>query len=124
MTENETKTCPYCGETILAIAKKCRYCGEWLDEPKPSVVQKTPDAPSEPEEVEYVDDEEEDESLPLGVNIVFYVIAFIAGLGISALIMEIIFSGSIMKPHSVALAVAIAYGVHSFLEKLYFTFHG
>lgn len=27
----ETKTCPYCGEEILATAKKCKHCGEWLD---------------------------------------------------------------------------------------------
>lgn len=24
--------CPYCGEQILATAKKCKHCGEWLDE--------------------------------------------------------------------------------------------
>lgn len=27
----DTKTCPYCGESILSVAKKCKYCGEWLD---------------------------------------------------------------------------------------------
>ena len=30
METKETKICPYCGEEILAIAKKCRFCGEWL----------------------------------------------------------------------------------------------
>ncbi len=28
----ETKRCPYCGEEILAVAKKCKHCGEWLDD--------------------------------------------------------------------------------------------
>ena len=28
----ETKRCPYCGEEILATAKKCKHCGEWQEE--------------------------------------------------------------------------------------------
>lgn len=28
----ETKKCPYCGEEILAVAKKCKFCKKWLNE--------------------------------------------------------------------------------------------
>jgi len=27
----ETTNCPFCGEEILAVAKRCKHCGEWLD---------------------------------------------------------------------------------------------
>ena len=37
----ETKRCPYCGEEILAIAKKCKHCGEWLEEKAEQKKEKT-----------------------------------------------------------------------------------
>ncbi len=28
----DTKQCPFCGETIKAKAQKCKFCGKWLNE--------------------------------------------------------------------------------------------
>jgi len=42
-----TKECPYCGESINIMAKKCKHCGEWLEEkealPSSQSVQLTAD---------------------------------------------------------------------------------
>lgn len=42
MENKEIKQCPYCGEDILAVAKKCKHCGEWLTEEEPTPVKMIP----------------------------------------------------------------------------------
>ncbi|MCM1142175.1 MAG: zinc ribbon domain-containing protein [Muribaculum sp.] len=37
-SSSDRKLCPYCGEEIMAAAKKCRYCGEWLYENKQQAI--------------------------------------------------------------------------------------
>lgn len=31
---SETKNCPFCGEQVLAQAKKCKFCKNWLNDQK------------------------------------------------------------------------------------------
>ena len=53
MKTRDTRNCPYCGEEILAVAKKCKHCGEWLpkdEEPKEAQEEVQPEqTPVEPE---------------------------------------------------------------------------
>jgi len=37
--EQATKRCPFCGEEILAVAKKCKHCKSYLD---PSIAPRAP----------------------------------------------------------------------------------
>jgi hypothetical protein len=42
-----TKSCPYCGEQILAVAVKCKHCGSYVGEKAAKPRQPSGDAPSQ-----------------------------------------------------------------------------
>ena len=67
----EKKRCPYCGEEILVIAKKCKHCGEWLDKEEntantPSAENTTMENTAEEEKkVVTIGDTQDDQAKPL-----------------------------------------------------------
>lgn len=68
------KRCPYCGEEILAIAKKCKHCGEWLEEKPQQNTFNPPKTESKEEPAAEVvgsnDDEQFSKNVPLSNTII------------------------------------------------------
>lgn len=69
MSETEYIACPYCGEEIRAVAKKCKHCGEWLD--KDNATENNADSKNtEKEEKKEEGDSEKNQKIIVQPNIV------------------------------------------------------
>jgi membrane protein YdbS with pleckstrin-like domain len=57
LVDFETKSCPFCAETIRAAAIKCRFCGEFLNSEKAKALLAAAEPDSEPSEDEEINDD-------------------------------------------------------------------
>ncbi len=92
----ETKKCPYCGEEILAVAKKCKHCKQWLTDDyigkntkENSIVENAETSQSQRENDVVVSDEQSNSSEESSSN---NNLKLGAGIGIVVLILLIAFA--------------------------------
>jgi len=104
--ENSTKRCPYCGEEILAVAKKCKHCGTWIEG--------SPEQTTKPSQVI----KKKSKLLPLAV-----VIAIIAIAGVGYLLLFNDGDGNVQENSTVANKIerkyydALAFGFNGHVKK-------
>lgn len=104
--KKETKTCPYCGEEILAIAKKCKHCGEWLDT-ETSDVEESNELESANEWVEQSDETEGLSTREIICRVLYWAFGILAVLDLAlAYLCNIDITGFKYSP---LLFVAISY---------------
>lgn len=109
--EQQTKNCPYCGEVIMAVAKKCKHCGEWLDQKeKQADITETTELESETEKQQDAESDEQQDVPAVKVIPIFSKIFFwvtIVGMFIST-VHEIDFGRNVRGPGKYRALIEIA----------------